>query len=438
MFVRVTSLVLFSSLLPATGNAANDYRDGLEAVQRSEYATARKSFLNSAQRGHAASQSALGMLALVATDQPANTAEALGWLLAAQENRAAGLDAHLAKARAGGAEDSDEMTRGILEEYGRAAIQENWLPASTHPSFNPCKAPDARKSSQLPAAGPAWQHLAIVLVEYSRGGRLVDFHPVFRLPSGTNKVKEEIYVEAIGKRERTHPTAPSNCRTADVLVVSSTGPKSNKQEILDAAIPKAENGDAEALFTVGMANNAPNDLDLIGTAAQAGYPGAQYYLSRQLPNPELARKWLELAAEGGVAAAQVELAEAILASDERSSQLQKVRSLLERAATNRESYVMVRIAAIRAAAPDEQLRDARFALNAVRDFELKKWPMPIRFEAAALSHAASGDFKAAIRFEERAIDAAEAMGHDTARMQERLKAYTAKQMWFGYLATEYR
>jgi hypothetical protein len=442
MSSRIATLLLFVCLLPGTVSAS-DYRDGLDALERHAYATARISFLKSAQRGHAASQSALGILALDASDRAANHAEALGWLLAAQENGAGDLDAYLAKAREGGAQSADEPARKILATYGRAAVRKHWIPDFTDQEFNPCKPPgEGRDPHEVTSRQVGmWQHAAVVLIEHSRTGRFADIHSVFRLPAGTKGVTEEIFLKDVRKQELLSPTPPTECPMAHTLVVRAGGPKSNMNEILQSAERGAEIGDPEALYTIGMAlwvSNQSGSFDLIKTAAQAGHPDAQYYLSKQLPNRALAHKWLELAAEGGVPAARIELAEALLASNERSSHLPRVRTLLEQAATGRDDYVIARIAAIRAAAPDEQLRDAQFALNAARGLDLKTWPLPIRLEAAALSHAAAGDFKAAIRFQERAIGASKRMGHDTAHMKERLDAFVANKMWFGYLATEYR
>jgi hypothetical protein len=398
--------------------------------------------MKGAQRGHAASQRALGIL-LSTAEQPETRVEALGWLLAAQENGASNLQSHLAKAHAEAQSAQDDpIVRSTLRNYGRAAIARDWLPSYTDPNYDPCRAsvwetdPDEPKGD----TGDPWQSAAIVLIERNRAGKLVDFHSVFRLPNGTDNVMEEIYLEGISKRERTHPVPPNECRGVDTLIVRSAR-KSNKSEILEAAAKLADRGTPEGHYVLGLAlllSNQPGGFDLVKIAAQGGHADAQYYVSKHLRNRVLARKWLELAADGGVAAAQIDLANELLATDDRASHLPRVERLVASASSSLDDYVLTRVAAIRAAAPDTELRNAQAASEAARHVNTQKWPLPIRYEAIALSFAASGDFTRAARSQKTAIARSESMGHDTSRMEARLRSFEAKQMWFGYLAAEYR
>jgi TPR repeat protein len=439
-FARIKAVALLLLVLPAP-ISANDYRAGLEALSKQEFAVARASFLKSAERGHAASQNVLGRMALAATDRPANPAEALGWLLAAQENGATDIERHLAVARAGSSSAADTVAQQIVDRYGRDATRKNWLPDYKDPSNNPCsKTGEGVDPHNTQSHHGSWESAAIVIIERNRLGHLVDFHSVFRIPYETKRITEEIFHEGIAKRERTHPTSPSACGGKETLVVrGGAGRRAKRPAVLDAKV--TEKSDPEDLFISGMArslDDQPNTFDLIKMSAQGGHGEAQYYLAMQLRNLTFARKWLELAAEHPVPAAKIDLAEAILMEADRASQLERVDALLSQAMVSTDEYVLARIAAIRAAALDERLRNPQIALDAAKRLDLKKWPMPVRIEAAALAFAASGNFDEAIRLEKQAIRESKRMGHDVSRMNERLSTFESQKMWFGYLAAEYR
>jgi TPR repeat protein len=143
--------------------------------------------------------------------------------------------------------------------------------------------------------------------------------------------------------------------------------------------------------------------------------------------------WLRRAAEADQSNAQVTLASYALRGepDEKSARLAVV--WLERAARSGDHDGMYYLAALLASSPVAGLQDPKRALallDKVRDDESSN-PTALEVRAAAL--AGTGDFKAAVRKEQRAISLAGGLQWDLAPLQERLARYQAQQTWTGNL-----
>jgi hypothetical protein len=388
------------------------------------------------------SQVALGLLASMQSDRPARYDEALGWLLAAQENGGHTLDAQIARARDELRDGSDAETRRIVANYGLTAVRMNWLGDPSQAGYKICDpSPQGIAAGRKPPVDPGWRHAALGLIERTTAGRLVDVQIAFRYPQDTAQITEDYFVRAMLKNPAVIKTLFRTCSDLETLVVTANQPKTDKRRMLEAISGEAQKGNPEALRTVGMVlsvSTFDNGLAFILEAAQAGDAKSQHFIAKRFGRLPLGRKWLELSAQGNVPLAQIELAELLLVSEDRAAQLDRADELVRRASESEDQYVIARVAAIRAAAPDDRLRNSTLASQLTKQLDLEKWPLPIRLESAALSHAAAADFKLAIKLQKRAISKAQTLGYDLAGMSQRLAAFEAGRPWFGYLAAEYR
>jgi hypothetical protein len=126
----------------------------------------------------------------------------------------------------------------------------------------------------------------------------------------------------------------------------------------------------------------------------------------------------------------------MLVEPDKQQHVEQIRSLLLGAGTSNDEYVLTRLVAILAAAPDQEYRSPERAAQIVKELHPDKWRFPIRYEAVALVYASQGRFDKATSAQQQAISHAKEMHRDVQKMEDRLHLYQAKQAWSGYLASE--
>ena len=175
-------------------------------------------------------------------------------------------------------------------------------------------------------------------------------------------------------------------------------------------------------------------------AARDGNAQAQYWIGSQLHATAACHPradgsvWLRHAAAGGSSAAQLALAQSLLAGSPDEGQLERVGTLLKQAATSDSYYVRKHTAALLAAAPEAPVRDPATARRLA--LQLAAGPLqsdPEMFEVVAAAHAANGEFREAATQQAVAIDKAQRLGWNTHAMAERLASYRAQRPWNGEL-----
>jgi hypothetical protein len=106
---------------------------------------------------------------------------------------------------------------------------------------------------------------------------------------------------------------------------------------------------------------------------------------------------------------------------------------LEQAAASGSHDGKLYLAALLAAAPDAEARDSKRALALVEEVFRGVDDDPTAFEVRAAAEASTGDFKAALKSENKAIAMALRLSWDVTPLSERLTHYTANQPWYGAL-----
>jgi hypothetical protein len=176
---------------------------------------------------------------------------------------------------------------------------------------------------------------------------------------------------------------------------------------------------------------------MIVDAAQAGQPQAQYWVAEQMNVARLCggddkrKLWLKPAAKGD-ANAQIELVHMYLEGAPETTNFDEVKSLLNAAVTADNAYTLKHATALYALPPVDTLSNKAAALALVP--RLKKHDDsldPHINEAMAAAYAVNGDFKNAIAQQKRTVKKAEELYWNTAKMEERLAAYTENRVLTG-------
>jgi TPR repeat protein len=173
-------------------------------------------------------------------------------------------------------------------------------------------------------------------------------------------------------------------------------------------------------------------------AARDGNADAQYWVGSQLraslachPRANGAI-WLRHAAEGGNAAAQLLLAQDLLAGSPGAEQVTQARTLLGPAARSNAYYVRKHVVALLASS--DVVRDPPAALELAKQLAagaIKSDPQ--MYEVVAAAYAANGDFHNASAQQRLAVDKAKGLGWNTRMLTEQLDAYRHDRAWHGDL-----
>jgi hypothetical protein len=215
-------------------------------------------------------------------------------------------------------------------------------------------------------------------------------------------------------------------------------------EKLDEYVAKARRGDLNAQMVVYY-------LDSVATA-EVGIPPAEYfhYLAQSAlagersaeltvaealspsacTKPASVQKLLHDQAWHGYSAAELLLAAELLESNDPAA-THDISVLLHGAANSKDPFVQLWATGILATAPKAELRDPAFALASAQ--VLKETSDPDVLEALAAAEAASGQFDAALKTEDQALDRAARLHWNDAQLRARRAAYQAGQAWVGYL-----
>jgi len=219
-------------------------------------------------------------------------------------------------------------------------------------------------------------------------------------------------------------------------------------EVIRRARPAADAGDGAAAYLIGLAALHDSSLGISGmrakqlllVAATDGNPDAQYWVGSQLrasaachPHAD-GELWLRHAADGGNAAAQLRLAQDLLAGAPSAAQVTQARGLLQQAARSNAYYVRKHVIALLAGSSQEAVRDPPAALALARQLasgDIRTDPQ--MYEVVAAAYAANGDFHNATAQQRLAVDKAKALGWNARTLTEQLDAYRHDRAWHGDL-----
>jgi hypothetical protein len=181
------SMFLVVVALAARWTLASEFRDGVSAYALKELARARVVFLDLAALGDGPSQYNLGAMALRGEGTPRNRGEAVGWMLAARENGHDPTASALDDLRAKLTIEEQTSADGILNRFGREALQSTALPPPCGPSqlkdfvkpkllsSKPIKYPESARTDGS-------QAITVLAFVMGRDGRLRDPEVVLSIP----------------------------------------------------------------------------------------------------------------------------------------------------------------------------------------------------------------------------------------------------------------
>jgi uncharacterized protein len=451
MNVRNITTAVAAGLALTSALAHADFQAALGEYRAGHYDAAHQQFLALAELGDCSSQFNLGAMALKGQGGVPDTGSGVGWLQAAASNGCQQLVGNkLPALTAKLTPDEARNARAILARYGRDALISRGV---LNPDLT-CSgtAPPTVLSQPKPEYPPEGAHRnAIVIAALTIGadGRARDPEILQSVPderfaaSAVAAWLNSVYAPA----ERNGQAVESRVQ-AKMLFNYAGAEKLADEPVFRQARPAANSGDAAAEYLVGLTSTLDGTLglspgqgsDLVLASARDGDPSAQYWVGSQLHTTASCHPhadgdvWLQHAAEGGNAAAQVLLARELLRGGAGAAQITQARALLEKAASSESYYVRKHVAALLAASPIEGLRDPPTALSVAH--RLAAGPIqsdPQMFEVLAAAHAANGDYHDAVAQQERALEKAKTLGWNTTAMTARLAAYRNHQSWQGDL-----
>jgi TonB family protein len=442
---RHSCTVLAAGALLAAPLARADFQTALKDYNAGRYEVAHGEFLSLAELGDCSSQFNLGAMALKGQGGPADAASAVGWLQAAAGNGCQQLvGSKLTHLSAGLTPDQSRAAAQIVSLYGRDALRaqgviEPDLTCRDLTSATVVSAPTPEYPQRAALAGR--EGIVIASVRIGVNGRASDPEILVALPD------EQFAAAAVEAwlnwrftpAQRNGVPVASRLQLQQVFALNGAPPLA-ALDTYRTARAAADAGDPAAAYLVGLsaskepsfgiASARANEM-LLG-AARDGGPQAQYWIGSQLrasaschPHAD-GEIWLQHAADGGSAPAQLALARELLAGAPTAAQIAQAQKLLTQASLAEDYYVRKHVAALLAASPVAAVRDPAVAQR-VAD-KLAAGPIqsdPQLFAVLALAYAANGQFREAVSQQKIAISKARELGWDTREMADGLERYHA-------------
>ena len=461
MIIRITRATLVVNALVAGALAApalavtnaspGSFEAALAEYRAGHYDAAHAEFLALAELGNCSAQFNLAAMALHGQGGPKDLGSGAGWLQAAAGNGCSTLvGSHLTELTAKLSPDEARAAADIMARYGPEALKEQGV---VDPQFI-CGDVTQPRSTQAtaadtPAADRGKRQAAIVITALTVGadGRARDPEILLAVPderfaaSAVEAWLNSLFTPA--QRGGGAVAARLEAKTS----FADSAPLADA-EVIRRARPAADAGDGAAAYLIGLAALHDSSLGISGmrakqlllVAATDGNPDAQYWVGSQLrasaachPHAD-GELWLRHAADGGNAAAQLRLAQDLLAGAPSAAQVTQARGLLQQAARSNAYYVRKHVIALLAGSSQEAVRDPPAALALARQLasgDIRTDPQ--MYEVVAAAYAANGDFHNASAQQQLAVDKAKALGWNTRMLAEQLDAYRHDRAWHGDL-----
>lgn len=426
--------------------ALGDYKAG-------RYDTARNQFGAMAELGDCSSQFNLGLMTLKGQGGPKDTGTGVGWLEAAASNGCQELVGGRAASLQGSLSDPERRAAAdVVAHYGHDALRAAGIvqPQLDCPAQSSAAVLEAPTAEYPPALGANPRNgLVVGRLTIGVDGRARDPEILLSAPDPAfaaaaveawlNSRFQPAMQGGVAVESRLQVRLPFSVAGAEPLWASGSYKESRTA---------AEAGDPAAEYLVGLAAMADSTVgvaaahgrDLLIFSARDGNPQAQYWLAAQQRaaaacHPQASgTAWLEHAAKGGDAAAQLLLARQLLGGSPSAAQVAEARGLLEHAAATDSYYVRKHVVALLAASPVAAVRDpatAQQVASRLASGDIQSDPQ--MFEVLAAAAAAGGDFAEAVTQQEVAIHKAHGLGWDTRGMDQRLATYRDHRAWQGGL-----
>jgi protein TonB len=421
----------------------------MKAYETKDFVTAQVGFMELAELGDGASQFNLGAMALRGEGMDKDLGKAAGWLRAAEQNGYApdaGLLSRLEKVLTPAQRNAADS---IIARYGREA-----LAATIFPSDTGCTGLEAGRAlaAVQPDYPPAARSLGlegVVVLAFTVGtDGLASDVQVF------GSVPEEYFdTEATNAvlRSRFRPTTykgtpvPFRGQFRYAFSIKGGGGALWDMQAIQRLKAAAEAGHPGAQYIIGAVASLDGSLGIdredarkmILSAAQGGDARAQYWMAEATsPNicftNDRAQVWLEHAATGGHAAAQLALARRLLEAG--GTKADTAPALLASIGITRDAHVLKHAVALAAGVAGVDYRDPALAMKLAEQLDdTPKSLDPQREEALAAAYAISGNFPRAEKVQSRALEKATTLSWNVSLVEERLTTYRAGRVWKGDL-----
>jgi TPR repeat protein len=452
--VLLFAAALASGRLPAETVAPGSFQAALSEYRAGNFEAAHAAFLSLAELGDCSAQFNLAAMALHGQGGPQDRGSGAGWLEAAGGNGCGQLVGDSLKELTPKLSPEEaNRARDIVARYGPQALRAQGV---VEPDFICSDRQPPRVVAATTAETPArarGHQPAFVITALTIG---TDGHA--RDPEVLLAKPDDTFVAASVEgwlnsqfMPGQHGSSAVPARLEATSLFMDHG-SLTESEFFRSARSAADAGDPAAEYLVGLAATHNGSLgisearakQLMLEAARDGFPDAQYWVGSQLRASAACHPaadgavWLRHAADGGSAAAQLLLAQDLLAGSPDDSQLARARTLLGQASRSDAYYVRKHVVALLATSPLDAVRDAPAALELARRlaaFNITTDPQ--LYEAVAAAFAANGDFRNATAQQQLAVQKASALGWNTHVMSEQLDAYRHDRAWRGELLASF-
>jgi TPR repeat protein len=434
--------------------AVADLFTAQNAYHKGDYERAFRDYRELAELGQPIAQYNLAFLYLKGLGVPQSDLNAYAWATLAAANGSAPAKGLADTLRPTLPPGSEEAAARITAPYSQGVLDERLMPKVDEQASESlrCKA----KKTMLPRPenypGEAKQkgvngHVFVVFTVMPDGSS--------RNPRIFYAVPSRLFDRAVRAdilhlhSEVDTAAAPADCRVAYDFKMDHAGDPPRLPGIARDLKRRADEGDTQAAFDYGLLaaafqnqlHTSPGDaVPFFVKAAQTGSPVAQYVLGTSLLfgwgcrcDVSKAEVWLRSAAAADEPSAQVTLAARALHGEPDAQHVQMAATWLARASASGDAEGRFYYAALLAAAPDEALRDPKRALKLLDQAEDDFGDDPTAREIRAAALAATGDYRGAVKSEEKAIAQTRDLQWDLGPLNERLALYQSGHPWSGYL-----
>ncbi|TQV89666.1 TonB family protein [Aliikangiella coralliicola] len=431
-----------------------DFNSALDSYGAGEHAKAYQDFLSMAQLGEKRSQFNLGVMYYHGQHVKKDLNKAYAWMkLAVEGETSKPQEKKIFQTIASKIEDKDAAEaefNKLYKNYSTATLMKKLYPVIVKAenehgfSADPVKIVDPkypRKAAMSGAQG--WVRFQM---DVDKSGKPRNLHIIQSLPENLF-VKDS--VAAIKKwrfkpavNEAGEPIMQKKLRYTIEFRLKGADEISVKKEYLEKAEKNAALGDADAQYLFGVWNKhlkmpkKENPNDWFIKAAIQGHTSAQFELGRSLimgqgciSDRGKGIDWLTRSASSGQPQAKQLLASLAIEKGTQESQLKAVEYLSD--VDDLEVSTAIDYAWMLATSNNKEIANPKKAIKIIKTLPSRQfWDEATLNEIKAAAHAAQGDFKKAVDYQEDALDEAEDMRVDLDEIKNRLSAYQKKKLWF--------
>lgn len=448
--------ILLCLAAAASGAAHADLLSAQQSFKQGDYEKAFNEYRDLAQLGQPTAQYNLAVMYARGLGIQQSDLNAYAWASLAGDNGDSNGKRLAEKLRQDLVPGTEKIAEDVRRQYGQQALDERLMPKIERDPL-PDKPENSRCRSvhtefpTYPASALDNGKEGIVYAEFSvhADGSARNPRIIYALPAGL--------FEAAVRDSLLHTRYPKG--SADALPVhcgaiydffnrTIQGDALQLKYVLSKARISAEAGDPSSELLYGMLLAGLGDqktsrsdaLPWFLKAAQAGSPVGQYQVGYGLLkgwgchcDENKGAEWLRRAAQQDQPDAQVALAEYSLRGKPDEESVKRAKMWLERAAASGSWDGKLYLAALLAAAPYSDVRDASAASWLIDEVFAGVKDDPTASEIRAAAAANSGDFDKAVKVENKALDQAWHLAWDLTPLRERLAHYRAHQPWYGDL-----